>query len=73
MMSLTPTWHAVQRARQVTRRTIPLQVVRLQVDHTVIAVRKGVDGLVCTIDKKPELGSELLHRFLAAEKVLAHL
>jgi hypothetical protein len=57
----------------VTRRTIPLQVVRLQVHHTVIAVRKGVDRLVCTIDKKPELGRELLNRFLAAKKVLAHL
>ena len=65
--------HTKQSAGQMARSAVALQVVRLQVHHTVIAVRKSVDGLVCTIHKTPELGDELLHRFLAAEQVLAHL
>ena len=64
--------HTVQWARQVPRGTVALQVVRLQGHHTVIAVRKGVDGLVSPVHKAPEFGGELWHRFLATEQVLAH-
>ena len=64
--------HAEQRARQVTRRAVTLQVVSLQSNYSVIAVRKGVDGLVCPIHKTSELGGELQHRFLATQQVLMH-